>query len=272
MRFEQARILILCKTYPSPSSRYAETSCVAGVSDKGNLIRLYPVPFRMITEDKKFKKWQWITAQISKTRSDHRNESFRVNVDSIICNGAPITTKNNWMDRLKLIEHLQVFRDLYEIENSRSQEGTTLAILKTNCQLKLEISKADTPDWTLEEQNKLVQLQNRLDLFDQTDRSNIRLLRKIPYSFYYRFTSSVGEYRIKIVDWEAGALYWNTRRSHGENWEQPFRQKLEVALPSSNLMFLVGNIHRFPSQWLIISLIYPPKPVDIILQPSLFDN
>lgn len=151
MRFEQARILILCKTYPSPGSKYAETSCVAGVTDKGNLIRLYPVPFRMITEDKKFKKWQWISAQISKTLNDHRNESYRVNVDSIVCNGTPIATKNNWADRLKFIEHIPVFRDLYEIENSRLHEGTTLALLKANSQIKLEISKADTPDWTIEE-------------------------------------------------------------------------------------------------------------------------
>jgi hypothetical protein len=25
-------------------------------------------------------------------------------------------------------------------------------------------------------------------------------------------------------------------------------------------MFLLGTIHRFPHQWLLISLIYPPKP------------
>jgi hypothetical protein len=45
----KVRILILCKTYPSPSAKYAETSCVAGMDEHGNLIRLYPVPFRLIT-------------------------------------------------------------------------------------------------------------------------------------------------------------------------------------------------------------------------------
>jgi hypothetical protein len=25
-------------------------------------------------------------------------------------------------------------------------------------------------------------------------------------------------------------------------------------------MFLLGTIHRFPNQWLIVSLIYPPRP------------
>ena len=51
-----SRTLILCKTYPSPSSRYAETSCVAGVTADGELIRLFPVPFRLINGDQQFKK------------------------------------------------------------------------------------------------------------------------------------------------------------------------------------------------------------------------
>ncbi|HEX3753682.1 MAG TPA: hypothetical protein VHV26_01265, partial [Rhizomicrobium sp.] len=67
------------------------------------------------------------------------------------------------------------------------------------------------------------------------------------------------EARHKIVDWEAGALYWNLRRKHGAQWETPFRNKVERELPSKDLTFLMGTIHRFPDQWLIISLIYPPR-------------
>src|ERR1017187_10147286 len=49
-----------------------------------------------------------------------------------------------------------------------------------------------------------------------------------------------------------GALCWNTRRLHGELWEEPFRKKFGTALPSTELMFLMGTIHRFPDQWLIV--------------------
>lgn len=65
--FDQKRILVMCKTYPSPSARHAETSCVAGMDDKGNLIRLFPVPFRLIGDEAQFKKWQWITALVEKS-------------------------------------------------------------------------------------------------------------------------------------------------------------------------------------------------------------
>ena len=76
------RVLILCKTYPSPSAKYAETSCVAGMTEDGRLIRLYPVPFRLVSDDQQFKKWQWITARFEKARDDHRPESHRVFVDT----------------------------------------------------------------------------------------------------------------------------------------------------------------------------------------------
>ena len=57
----------------------------------------------------------------------------------------------------------------------------------------------------------------------------------------------------------AGALYWNLRTAKGTGWEAAFRAKIESDLPSKDLIFLMGTVHRFPDQWLIASLIYPPK-------------
>lgn len=89
--------------------------------------------------------------------------------------------------------------------------------------------------------------------------TSIRTLRKIPFDFYYRYRDPDGtEWRHKIVDWEAGALYWNLQRTHGAGWQAPFRSKIEKELPAKDLMFLMGTVHRFPEQWLIVSLIYPP--------------
>jgi hypothetical protein len=74
------------------------------------------------------------------------------------------------------------------------------------------------------------------------------------------------------VDWEAGALFWNCRNRYRGDWEAAFRAKLEHELPSADLIFLMGNIHRFPDQWLIVSLIYPPKrPSEPPRQGFLFD-
>src|SRR3546814_5056469 len=71
------RILILCKTYPSPSGKHSDTSCVAGMTEEGSLIRLFPVPFRAIRDEQKFKKWHWISAQIYKAKEDRRPDSHK---------------------------------------------------------------------------------------------------------------------------------------------------------------------------------------------------
>jgi hypothetical protein len=77
--------------------------------------------------------------------------------------------------------------------------------------------------------------------------------------------------RLHLADWEVGALYWTCRRRYGSSWEEPFRAKLGEELPAADLMFLMGTIHRFPNQWLIVSLIYPPKQrTDEPRQESLF--
>ena len=193
MKTREERILVLCKTYPSPSAKYSETSCVAGITEPGNLIRLYPVPFRLVNDVQQFKKWQWISARIKRSPDDRRTESYR--------------------------------------------QGS---------------------------------------LFEETDR-DLRLLRKLPYDFHFRYQfntlSGPMQYRHKIVDWEVGALFWNLKRAHGQNWETPFRAKIEQQLPSKDLMFLMGTIHRFPGQWLIVSLFYPPKlQPDAPVQESLFSQ
>ena len=263
MPLRTARILILCKTYPSPSSRYVETSCIAGVEDSGQLIRLYPVPFRLIGEDAKFKKWQWITAQVEKTNKDHRPESHRIGVDTITCDKNTVSSRGGWALRRPWLNQMPLFERFSDLDMARIQHGATLGLVRPTQILGLDITPTK-PDWTDEEMKNLLQLQQQGNLFDNTDASSIALLRKLPFDFHYRY-ACIGaegaevEVRHKIVDWEVGALYWNVVRRHGENWETAFRHKMEIDLPSKDLMFLMGTIHRFPDQWLIVSLIYPPK-------------
>jgi hypothetical protein len=261
------RVLILCKTYPSPSSKYAETSCVAGMTEDGRLIRLYPVPFRLVSDEQQFKKWQWITARFEKARDDHRPESHRVFVDTIECDPEPLPAgKYGWSQRAQLLAKLPLFTDFATLEKNRVDKGDTLALLRPARITGLDIKKSDHSEWTEAEKTKLLGLQQQTELFDEVEEGKqIRLLEKLPFDFHYRYECEVNgqthSYKHKLVDWEIGALYRRVRRSHGENWEAPFRAMLEQELPSKDLLFLLGTIHRFPGQWLLISVIYPPKPL-----------
>jgi hypothetical protein len=273
MAVRDSRILILCKTYPSPSAKYAETSCVAGMDETGALIRPYPVPFRLISDEAQFKKWQWIDAKVAKATDDHRPESHRLYTDTIKRDAEPLSTKGDWRDRKHAISGLAVYEDFGALELQRQTAKVTLGLVRPARIVALDITPAQSPEWSEEERKKLVQLQVQGGLFDDPEAKAITTLKKLPYDFHYRYECIVdGEarpYRHKIVDWEAGALFWNVYRHHGKAWEQPFRAKMEADLPSKDLMFLMGTIHRFPDQWLIVSLLYPPK-VAPSLQGQLF--
>lgn len=263
MPSEMLRVLVLCKTYPSPSGAHTETSCVAGVNEMGQLIRLFPVPFRLVRDDQQFKKWQWINSRIEKAKKDHRPESHKIFVDTIQCDGDPLTTADEWKLRRKALQQSETFSDFQHLENARKAKGVTLGLLRPAALLGLDITEVSNPEWTDDERSKLLQNQHQGGLFDDTDAKHIAMLRKLPYDFHYRYQCTSGgqtyEYRHKIVDWEAGALFWNCKHRYGAKWEAPFRAKLEASMASADLTFLMGTIHRFPDRWLIVSLIYPPK-------------
>jgi hypothetical protein len=229
-----------------------------------------------VSNAKQFKKWQWISARIEKASNDHRPESHKVFVDTISCEGDPLSTKDSWKIRREQLTKLPLFSDFAMLEEARVVSGITLGLLRPSRILALDITSSDKPEWTKEERDKLVQHERQGGLFDDADAKRIATLRKVPLDFHYRYACGIGdepkEYRHKIADWEASALYWTCRQRYGDAWEKPFRAKLEEALPAADLMFLMGTIHRFPNQWLIVSLIYPPKPPSgQSRQGSLFD-
>jgi len=265
-------ILVLAKTYPSPSAQYVETSCIAGVSEDGLMRRLFPVPFRLLQDGQQFKKWQWIAARVKKTANDHRPESHRIYVDTIQ-RGTVIDTRAAWGQRRLWLNKTPSFADFALLEQARKVSGTSLALLGPVQLVDLNIIPAKQPQWTDNERAKLIQAQMQEGLFSEDEaQSQIITLRKLPFDFYYQYLcitpEGAAQYRHKIVDWEVGALFWNCRKNYGSDWMVPFRAKLLQDMKHKELSFLMGNIHRFPHQWLIISLFYPPKPVPVE-QPQL---
>ncbi|WP_286801374.1 hypothetical protein [Marinobacter sp. UBA2498] len=257
------KILILAKTYPSPSATYVETSCVAGITDTGDMRRLYPVPFRLLKDNQQFKKWQWIEVRTKKANKDHRPESHRVFVDTIACEHQ-LGTRNDWSERRYWLEQIPCVNSISELDDARKNHGISMALLRPTYVDSLEIKKARNSDWTEEEKTKLIKDQIQGNLFSEQDATEeMRQLRKVPFDFYYNVRCQTNEgtenTRLKIIDWEACALYWNCVRSHGDRWQEPFREKLEKGLLERDLVLLMGNQHRFQDQWMIISLIYPPK-------------
>ena len=269
--YRAEELLILAKTYPLPSEKHRETTCVAAVNRQGALRRIFPIPFRFLQGDAKFDKWEWIRVQALKATGDNRPESYRVDTDTLKLLGQKIDTGKDrrWTERRQWIEP-HIVSNFTALEERRQTTEETLGILRPTRLLGLDITPVPKKDrdWSEEELRKLTQER----LFDDTDVKARQMLKKVPFDFHYRYECASARgteaNRHLITDWESSMLYWNCVHSHGERWEQPFRAKLETEFAQKHMMFVMGTMHRFPSQWLIVGLIYPPKPSPPTPEPA----
>lgn len=269
---ERRKILIATKTYPSISKKYKETVCTAGIlldEDEKPLqwIRIYPVRFRDLEFDKRYKKWSIVSAEIERNEKDFREESYRIN-DTSISVIREIGTKGNWAERKSFMLPLQ-FNSVAEIQS----QGKSLGLIKPETIEKYFYRKTDR-EWS----SKQKAVQDQMDFFE----SSVEL-EKIPYQFGYRFTESDGKkHSYTISDWEISELYRGCRnRSSATTLEgreaeaiTKVKQKLEDEfLTKKDLYFIVGNLKNHCKTFMIIGVVYPPKaPQNEDVQTlSLFD-
>ena len=59
--------LVTVKAYPNPSAKYFESVCVAAITREEGWVRLYPVGFRSLPDQQRFKKYHRVQLQDAKT-------------------------------------------------------------------------------------------------------------------------------------------------------------------------------------------------------------
>lgn len=254
-QWAKKRVLITVRTYPTPASKGVEVSCTAGVTDDGKWIRLYPIPYRTLDEDKRFAKYEWIEVEVTKARDDPRPESFKPNLDTIKI-GDPVPTTDDWRLRKNILRPL-IRPSLCAIQSERDKNGfPTLGLFKPKID-RLVIDPADPPDWTAEQ---LAKLNQTLSMFQARPSSQ---LEKIPFDFRYEFRcqdATCQGHRMMCTDWEMGQSYRRWRREYGNDWERAFREKYERQMMEQfDTHFFVGNLHQFPTAWIVVGLFYPPR-------------
>jgi hypothetical protein len=249
------RILITVRTYPVPARKGIEVSCTGGITDDGKWIRLFPVPYRFLEEDRRFTKYQWISVSVTKARNDIRPESFTPNLDTLAI-GERLSTAGNWRARRDIIRPL-MRPSLCTIQcEHNANRSPTLGIFKPAQITRLMIENAGQANWTTEQLNTLRQI----PMFQSVPAQE---LEKIPFDFKYKFRCSdvsCSGHSLTCFDWEMGQAYRSWRRRYGNNWEQPFRRRFESEMINKNDTHLfVGNLHQFPASWIVVGLFYPPK-------------
>lgn len=256
MAYDARRILVVVKTYPNPSQTHIETVCCAGVDlDTGRWVRMYPITFRHLA-DNRFKKYQVIECAATRPRNDARPESLRVDQDSIKLAGAVIPASDGWRRRMELLPAPS--RSLEEIKAANIAGGVSIGMFRPKAIRRLVKEPADP--WTDKERAAL--RQERLELGPEGTRE-LGELEQIPWKFSYEFDCDASDcrgHKLQIFDWELGQSFRRWSRSDPGRWEEMIRQKYERELPARDLHLVVGTLAAHPKTFVIIGLVYPPRP------------
>jgi hypothetical protein len=260
---ETKRALIVVRTYPTPAKKGVEVSCTAAITDNGNWLRLFPVPYRFLSQDQRFRKYQWVEVTVTKA-SDHRPESYKLKPDSIRIISEPLSTANEWQARKNIVFPLRAHCLCCLMRQCKAHGHPTLGLFRPKVIESLVI-RPENPGWT----SAQLAVLRQGHLFD---RMPDKELEKVPFSFRYHFRCDETEcsgHKMICTDWEMGQAWRKWKAKYGEGWEAKFRQRYEQEMIQKNdTHFFVGTVHRHPETWIIVGLFNPPKPSKL----GLFDE
>lgn len=268
------KVMILVKAAPVLTSALQESMCVAAVSldDSPRWIRLHPVPFRDLEDNTRFRKFQEVTVEAIRPKSDRRPESWTP-IDGSILPGATIGTEHAWSTRRQRLAHLGsdlTMCDLVELNRSGSGPDTpSLAVVRTREAPKFTIRERDAEQLAMW-RARAEAIGSQPSLFE--DPSQIKTpFEVIPWRFSYSYhclATDCGGHSQTVVDWEAVALYRKVRSK--TDWRELMRRKFEDELWASNrdTVLLVGNMEQRPWNFLVLGVFWPPREG---LQPSLLE-
>lgn len=249
------RILVLVKTYPTPSASYQELVCVAGITVSGEWRRLYPVPFRSLPEYQRFKKYTWIEVLVREPNRDVRPESRSPNVDSIKLEGW-VDTSHEWRERRKLVEALPV-RTVADLQKQYEENKTSLGVVVPS-----KVHDIEYEPVTAQKLDEFKTKVNRtsMNLFGDAPKAT---LEPTPFDFRYVYECEDDRKtrRALIIDWELGELYRKIAaksepREAAEQVKNRYMEFMDEA--AYDTRWFMGTTNPY-NTWIVIGLFYPPK-------------
>ena len=232
-----------------------EVSCAAAITENGQWLRLFPVPWRFLDEDQRFRKYQWVDVSVIKAAKDPRPESYRLKQDGIKILSGPLSKKNAWQAEKDIVLPLRAHCLCCLVKERDANKYPTPGIFRPRSIDRLVITSED-PNWS-ESQLGLLRQGN---LFAAAPKQE---LEKIPFKFQYEFhceDNDCNGHKIICTDWELGQTYRSWRTKYGAGWEAKFRQRYETEMIKRNdTHFYVGTMNGHPHVWIIAGLFYPPR-------------
>jgi hypothetical protein len=244
---ERDECFIVVKAQPHRSSKYFETVCCAGIGRDGKWRRQYPVPFRILADDQKFNRWNWIKYTFITSDSDKRWESQKVQPESL-----ELGSKLKKSERARFLSPL--VRDSF---SEADEKGESLTLLRPT---QIDIAwEEKTGSEIREERDKHETLAQQLSMFDETAKP----LEPCPIKFYVHWIGVDGKKRRhECDDWETSTAFRRFERNYGrsralailqEKYEEEyFKAGLALAFSTHSRRNVTNGVSN---QWLLVGLI-----------------
>lgn len=292
--WEEKKVLVTVKTYPTLSKKYDRLVCTAGITEDGEWIRLYPVPWWDLEDDKKFKKFDWIEAKVKPAKEKlNRKESHKVKEGSIeIVDGLPVQRKHaeklyditgkekfdnfseadkqkNWEKRTRWVDDAS-FNSVEKLRE-RKEENFSLGAVKPENVKDFYWEKGDNArHW---EEDLVEGTQQTLGQNDYETP-----LDHISRVFKYNFTcrdSSCKDHNMMAEDWEL-LQAWRKWQENYDGKEETFEKIKDrfytKMFKDGESYFFLGTESEY-DKYLIIGLFYPPSEVvDKVRNQAGFDQ
>lgn len=261
------QVFIVVKTAPTPSRRYVDTVCVAGVVvSPGPLrwVRLYPVPFRHLDFERQFHKYSIIEVDVvAPSRGDTRPESLRVKDFNKIA--VIEETDSNSVRRHEIMGEVESTTAcaLYRGAQADPAGATSLGII-VPIDPRIEIVASE--GWSASQRRTIEAHQDQLALdLGATLRRDALPLESPPFRAWYVYRCKADgcrKHRQGILDWELTALQRRAQK-RGKDVRAWIKERFEATMlsPDRSTRFILGNQAKGCKRHIfsVLSIYYPTK-------------
>jgi hypothetical protein len=260
------RLLPVVKAYPviDPVSQ-TEAVCVAGIAMDAphHWVRLFPLDFRGLVYARRFKKYEVISLETTKSAKDPRPKSYAPILESIQPHETIDSDDGTWKRRLPYFDAVQD-ESMCEIQRKQKTEGKSLGVFRPQDVSDLAVAGAEAG--FAESQRALL---NQASLFgDRAGDATRAALEPLPIKarFHYRCSDPrCPGHKQSFIDWELGALY-RSLRANGDpeaTIHAKVRQKFleQYCAADRDTRFITGNMLKHPTSFLILGLAHPKKKI-----------
>src|SRR5438552_2881630 len=206
-KYEKQRACILVKAYPQHSQKYQETVCVAAVTEDHRLLRLYPIRFRHLSNERRFNRFDTIEADMTRATEDPRPESYRIKEDTLRV--VLRSEDTSPADKIRLWKPC-VVDSLERLQQQQQDKGRSLGVIRPDdgtLEFTYEAIDQATDD-ARETANSVYLQQSLLE-------SELKKLPSAEFVFRYRFECGSKSHHMQLHDWETETTFHRYKHRYG---------------------------------------------------------